>query len=50
MKIFENRVLKRTFGSKTNETIGGWTILLNKELHNLWSSPNIVRKNKSGIK
>jgi hypothetical protein len=32
MKIFENRVLRRIFGLKTDETIGGRRKLLNNEL------------------
>jgi hypothetical protein len=34
LRVFENRVLRRTFGSKMNETVGGWRKLHNKELHN----------------
>jgi hypothetical protein len=36
-------VLRRIFGSKRDEIIGGWRKLLNEELHNLYSSPNIMR-------
>jgi hypothetical protein len=39
---FENRVLKRIFGSKREEVAGGWRTLHNEELHNLWASPNIT--------
>jgi hypothetical protein len=46
-KVFENRILERMFGPKTDEEIGGWRKLHNKEHNNLYSSPNIVRKNKS---
>jgi hypothetical protein len=45
--VFENRVLRRIFGSKRNEMTGGWRKLHNKELHNLYSSPNIIRMIKS---
>jgi hypothetical protein len=45
--MFENRVLKRTFGPKRQEVTGGWRILHNEELHNLYTSPNIIRVNKS---
>jgi hypothetical protein len=41
MRVFENRVLKRIFGS------GGWRKLHNEELHNLNSSPSIIRIIKS---
>jgi hypothetical protein len=45
--VFENRVLKRIFGPKRDEVTGGWRKLHNEELHNLYSSPNIVRMIKS---
>jgi hypothetical protein len=41
------RVLRRIFGPKTNEVSGGWRKLHNKELHNLYSSSNIIRMMKS---
>jgi hypothetical protein len=41
--VFENRVLRRTFGSKRNEVTGGWRTLHNEKLHNLYSSPSIIR-------
>jgi hypothetical protein len=44
--VFENRVLRRIFGSK-NEVTGGLRKLHNEELHNLYSSPNIIRMVKS---
>jgi hypothetical protein len=40
-------VLKRIFGPKRDEETGGWRKLHNKELHKLYSLPNIVRMNKS---
>jgi hypothetical protein len=45
--MFENRVLRRIFGSKRDEMIGGWRKLHNKELHNLYLSPSIIRIIKS---
>jgi hypothetical protein len=42
--VFENRVLK--FGPK-REKVGSWRKLHNDELHNLYSSPNIVMVIKS---
>jgi hypothetical protein len=42
----ENRVLRRIFGLKLHEVIGAWRKLHNEELHNLYSSPNIIRMNK----
>jgi cytoplasmic iron level regulating protein YaaA (DUF328/UPF0246 family) len=47
MGLFENRVLKRTFGPKRDEVIGAWRKLNNEELHNLYSSSNIIRMIKS---
>jgi hypothetical protein len=44
--VFENRVLRRIFGPKSEED--RWWIKLHiDELHNLYSSPNIVRVIKS---
>jgi hypothetical protein len=36
-------VLRRIFGPKRDEVTGGWTKLHNEELHNLYSSPSIIR-------
>jgi hypothetical protein len=47
MRVFENGVLRRIFGPKSDEVIGGWRKLHNEELHNLYSSPNIIRMIKS---
>jgi hypothetical protein len=41
--VFENRVLRRTFGLKRDEVTGDWRKLSNEKLHNLYSSPNIFR-------
>jgi hypothetical protein len=38
----ENRVQRRIFGPETDELTGGWRKLHNVELHNLYSSPNII--------
>jgi hypothetical protein len=46
-RLFENRVLKRIFGPKRDEVTGDWRKLHNEELHNLYSSPNIIRMIKS---
>jgi hypothetical protein len=45
--VFENRVLRRLFGPKRDEVTGGLRKLHNEELHNLYSSPNIIRMMKS---
>jgi hypothetical protein len=47
LRVFENRVLRRIFGPKTDEVTGGWRKLHNEELHNLYSSPSIIRIIKS---
>jgi hypothetical protein len=41
--VFENRVLRRIFGPKRDEAIWEWRRLHNKELTDLYSSPNIIR-------
>jgi hypothetical protein len=43
MRIFENRVLRRIFGPDRYEVTGDWRKLHNEELHNLNSSPNVIR-------
>jgi hypothetical protein len=45
--VFENRVLRRLFGPKRDEVTGAWRKLRNEELHNLYSSPDIIRQIKS---
>jgi hypothetical protein len=41
LRVFEKRVL-RIFGPKRDEVMGDWRKLHNEELHNLYSSPNII--------
>jgi hypothetical protein len=38
-----NRMLRRIFGPKREEVAGGWRRLHKEELHNLYTSPNIIR-------
>jgi hypothetical protein len=45
--MFENRVLRGIFGPKGDEVTGEWRKLYNGELHNLYSSPDIIRQIKS---
>ena len=45
--MFENRVLRRIFGSKRNEVTGEWRKLHIEELNDLYCSPNNVRVIKS---
>jgi hypothetical protein len=47
LKVFENRVLRRIFGPKKDKVTGEWRKLHNKELHDLYSSPSIIRIIKS---
>jgi hypothetical protein len=47
MRMFENRVLRRIFRPKRDAVTGGWRKLHNEELHNLYSSPSIIRIIKS---
>jgi hypothetical protein len=42
LRVFENSVLRRIFGPKRDEVIGGWRKLHN-EVHNFYSSPIIIR-------
>jgi hypothetical protein len=43
LRVFENRVLRRIFGPKRDEVAREWRKLHNEELHNFYSSPDIVR-------
>jgi hypothetical protein len=45
--VFEKRVLRRMFGPNKDGVTGGWRKLHNEELHNLYSSPSIIRVIKS---
>ena len=47
LRVFENMVLRRICGPRRNEVTGKWRRLHNEELHDLYSSPNIVRVIKS---
>ena len=47
LRVFENRVLRRIFGPKSDEVTGEWRELHNEELNDLYCSPNIVRVIKS---
>jgi hypothetical protein len=41
--VFENKVLRRICGPRRDEVTGEWTKLHNEELHDLYSSPSIIR-------
>jgi len=49
LRVFENRVLRGIFGPKRNEVTREWRKLYNEELHDLYSSPNIIQVMKSRI-
>jgi hypothetical protein len=42
-RVFEDKVLRRIFRPKRDEVTGGWRKLQNEELHDLYSSPSIIR-------
>jgi hypothetical protein len=41
--VFQNRVLRKIFGLKRDEVMGGWRELYNEELCDLYFSPSIIR-------
>jgi len=45
--VFENRVLRKIFGSKRDEVTGEWRKLHHEERSDLYCLPNIVRVVKS---
>jgi hypothetical protein len=47
LRVFENRVLRRIFCPKRDEVTGEWMKLHNEEVHNLYSSPDIIGQVKS---
>jgi hypothetical protein len=47
LRVFENGVLRRIFGSKSDEVIEEWRKVHNEELNDLYCSPNIVQIIKS---
>jgi hypothetical protein len=47
LRVFEIRLLRRIFGPKRDEVTGEWRKLHNEELHDLSSSPSIIRIIKS---
>jgi hypothetical protein len=50
LRVFENRVMRRELGPKTDEVTGDWRKLHNEELNDLYSLPNILRVVKSRMR
>jgi hypothetical protein len=46
--VCENRVMSRTYRTKSEEVTGRWRKWRNEELHDLYSSSNVIRVIKSG--
>jgi hypothetical protein len=46
LRVFENKVLRKMFGPKRDGVTMKWRKLHNKELHDLYCSPNIITVKK----
>jgi hypothetical protein len=44
LRVFENVVVRRMFGSNRKEVAGGWRRLHNKDLCNLYTLPHITKR------
>ena len=42
LRVFENRVLRKIFGSGREEVAGGWRKVSMEKLHDLYSLPNVM--------
>ena len=47
LRLFENMILRRIFGTRSDEVKGEWRRLHNEQLSDLYTSPNMVRVIKS---
>jgi hypothetical protein len=47
LRVFENTVPRRIFGPKRDEMTGDWRKLHNEELHNFYSSTDIIKMMRS---
>jgi len=47
LRVYENAVLRRTYGPERDEVTEKWRTVYNEEYNDLYSSPNIVRVIKS---
>jgi hypothetical protein len=50
LKVFERRLLRKIGGSKREEGTGEWRRFHEKELHDLYFSPNIIQMIKSRMR
>jgi hypothetical protein len=50
LRIFEDRVLRKTLGSKRDAMEGDWRKLHSEGLHDIYSSPNIILVIKSRMR
>jgi len=48
LRMYCNRVMRKKIRPKAQEVPGGWKILRNEELHDRYSSTNIIRGIKLG--
>jgi hypothetical protein len=43
LRVFGNRMLRRIFGPKREEVMGGWRKVHTEELHNVYCSPITIK-------
>jgi hypothetical protein len=48
LKVFKNKMLRKILGPEREEVTGYWRKLHDDGLHDLYSSPNIIRVTKEG--
>jgi hypothetical protein len=46
LKVFQNRVLRRIFGPKRDEVTEEWRKFHSEQLHNMYSSPDVIKQIK----
>jgi hypothetical protein len=42
VRVIENKILKRVFGTKIEDILAIWRNLHNEELHNMYYSPSTI--------